>query len=64
MPQQPARHDVLLVEDMGSVHAIVLRGSILNFILPPNVQVVINEAGDEVKYLDAESKGAAALQEW
>eukprot|EP00438_Fugacium_kawagutii_P019501 Skav235634 [mRNA] locus=scaffold358:429569:430021:- [translate_table: standard] len=26
--------------------------------------VVINEAGDEVKYLDAESKGAAALEEW
>ena len=28
------------------------------------VKVVINEAGDEVKYLDAESKGATALQEW
>eukprot|EP00435_Cladocopium_sp_Y103_P008213 s2998_g2.t1 len=26
--------------------------------------VVINEAGEEVKYLDAESKGAGALGEW
>lgn len=27
-------------------------------------EVVINAAGEELKYLDAESKGAAALQEW
>ena len=27
-------------------------------------EVVINEAGEEVKYLDAESKGAGALGEW
>ena len=27
-------------------------------------QVVIDEKGEEVKYLDAESKGSAALSEW